>query len=86
MTTDKHTSISQSQSDKEIGEYWDSHSLGDNWDQTQEADIEVRAQRRRRITLDPELYGDIESQAHIRGVAPETLINLWLKERLQSNS
>lgn len=86
MSADKRTPISQAQSEKEIGEYWDTHSLGASWELTQEVDIEIRAQRRRRITVDPELYEHIEAQAHIRGIASETLINLWLKERLQTSS
>ncbi len=45
--------------------------------------FEVRARRRRRITLDPDLYKQLEYQAHARGVLPETLANLWLGERLQ---
>ena len=71
---------------EEIGEYWDSHSLADHWDDTEEVDIEVRAERRRRVTLEPELYSQIESQARRQGVRPETLVNLWLAERLQTAS
>jgi hypothetical protein len=40
-------------------------------------------ERRRRVTLAPELYTSIETQACMRGVLPETLVNLWLAERLQ---
>ena len=36
-------------------DFWDSHSLADYWDQTHEVEIEVRAQRRQRVTLDPEV-------------------------------
>jgi hypothetical protein len=64
--------------------FWDSHSLADYWDQTHEVDIEVRAQRRHRVTLDPEVWQQIVDQAHLRGVSPETLVNLWLMERTQA--
>jgi predicted alpha-1,6-mannanase (GH76 family) len=64
-------------------DFWDSHSLADYWDQTHEVEIEVRAQRRRRVTLDPEVWEQIVDQARIRGVSPETLVNLWLMERVQ---
>ncbi len=76
------TSISKASTLEEIADFWDTHSLADYWDQTHEVDFEVRAQRRRRVTLAPELYARIEVQARIRGVQPETLINLWLAERL----
>ncbi len=81
----QHTSISKARSLEEIADFWDTHSLADYWDQTGEAAFEVRAQRRRRITLDPDVYAQIEAQAHTRGVLPETLENLWLKECLQEH-
>ena len=71
---------------EEVAEYWDSHSLADHWDETEEVAIEVRAERRRRVTLAPEVYSQIESQARLQGVLPETLVNLWLAERLQTAS
>lgn len=79
----KLTDISKAGTVEEIGEFWDSHSLDDYWDQTKEVEFEVRAKHRRRITLDPEIYAQVEVQARTRGISPETLINLWVVERLQ---
>ena len=76
------TSISRARTVEEIGEFWDTHSLADYWDQTYEVEFEVRAKRRRRVTLDPEVYAQLEVQARTRGILPETLVNLWLAERL----
>ena len=76
------TSISKASTLEEIAEFWDTHSLADYWDQTREVDFEVRAKRRRRVTLDPEVYAQLEAQAQARGLLPETLVNLWLAERL----
>jgi len=78
----KQTSISKSRSLEEIADFWDTHSLADYWDQTHEVEFEVRAKRRRRVTIDPEVYSQIELQARTRGILPETLVNLWLIERL----
>lgn len=75
------TSISQASTLEEIGDFWDTHSLDEYWDQTHEVEFTIRAQRRRRITLDPDLYKRLEVQA--RGILPETLANLWLDEQLQ---
>jgi len=80
--TTKLTSISKGRTIEEIGEFWDNHSLADYWDQTEEVKCEVRAKRRRRITLDPEVYSKLEIQARNRGILPETLVNTWLAERL----
>ncbi len=77
------TSLSKTHTPEEAGAYWDHHSVADHWDQTHEVEFKIRAQRRHRITLDPEVYEQIEAKAHIRGIRPETLVNLWLKEHLQ---
>ena len=77
------TSISKAQTLEEIADFWDTHSLADYWDQTHEVEFEVRAKRRRRVTLTPEVYEKVEAQARVQGVLPETLVNLWLAERLQ---
>ena len=77
------TSISKAGTPEEIGDFWDEHSLADFWDQTHEVEFEVKARRRRRVTLEPDVYQRIEEQARARGIAPETLVNVWLIERLQ---
>jgi hypothetical protein len=79
------TSISGGHTVEEIGDFWDEHSLADYWDQTSEVEFTVRARRRRCIALEPDVYRRIEEQAHARGVKPETLVNVWLVERLQAS-
>lgn len=85
MSEDKQTSqtdISNARTEEEIADFWDTHSLDEHWEQTREAAFALRAQRRRRITLDPEVYDRIEAQARARGLMSETLVNLWLKDRI----
>jgi hypothetical protein len=79
------TNISQAQTLEEIGEFWDTHSLNDYWDKTREVEFDVRAKQRKRITLEPEIYKELEVQARVRGIVPETLVNLWLAEKLQAS-
>lgn len=79
------TSISQAATIEEIAEFWETHSLADYWEQTHEVEFEVRARRRRRVTLDPDVYAGLERHARERGILPETLVNLWLLERLQES-
>jgi CopG antitoxin of type II toxin-antitoxin system len=80
------TSISQARTLEEIADFWDSHSLDDYWDQTHEVEFDIRAKRRRRVTLDPDIYEHVAVQARARGISPETLVNLWLAERLNDAS
>jgi hypothetical protein len=79
------TGISKANTLEDIGNFWDSHSLADHWDETHEVVFDVKTQRRRRITIDPELYVKVEAQARTRGLLPETLINIWLSERLKDS-
>jgi hypothetical protein len=68
---------------EEAAEFWDSHDLADYWDLTQEALFEVDIQRRVFLTaLEPELAKKLIACAHKRGVSTETLINLWLAEKV----
>ena len=78
------TSISKARNLEEIADYWDTHSLADHWDETHEVDFEVRMQRKCRVTLAPGIYEKIEKQALEQGILPETLVNSWLAERLQT--
>ncbi|MEK9149679.1 MAG: CopG family antitoxin [Candidatus Desantisbacteria bacterium] len=79
------SSISKASTPEEIADFWDTHSLADYWDKTHEVKFEIRAKRRRRVTLDQEVYMLVEAQARTRGILPETLVNLWLAERFSKN-
>ncbi len=79
----QQSGISQARTLEEIGEFWDTHSLDDFWEETSEARFEVRAKQRRRVTVEPNIYKELETEARVRGVVPETLVNLWLAEKLQ---
>jgi hypothetical protein len=49
------TNISKAETFEEIGEFWDTHSLDDYWDETHEVEFEVRAKQRRRVTVEPQI-------------------------------
>ncbi len=67
----------------EAAEFWDSHDLADYWDLTREVSFEVDIQRRVFLTaLEPELAKKLVACAHKQGVSTETLINVWLAEKL----
>lgn len=71
---------------EEAAEFWDTHDLADYWDLTEEADFEVNLQLRRYlVALDPRLAEKLAAEAHKRGLSTETLINLWLSEKLQES-
>jgi CopG antitoxin of type II toxin-antitoxin system len=75
------------QSVAEAAEFWDNHDLTDYWDQTRDVKIEVDIQRRVFLAaLEPELAKKLVSCARKQGVSTETLINLWLTEKVATAS
>jgi len=77
----------QFKSIEEASEFWDSHDLADYWDWTSKADLEVDIQRRLFLTaLEPELAKKLTDCARKQGVSTETLINVWLSEKLTESA
>lgn len=69
---------------KRIGEFWDTHDLTDYWDKTRESEFDVEVNSEAVFcALDMKLAGQVEEAAHKRGVSADTLINLWIQEKLQ---
>lgn len=81
----KHkTSISEATSYKEIGEFWDTHDLSEFWDKTKEVSFEVDIESEvTYYAVDKLLSEEIQVIAQKRGVTADTLINLWVQEKLQ---
>ena len=77
--SDRKSSVSHATTPQAIGEFWDAHSFEDS-PMVREVEFDVHARRRHRVTLDPDLYEQVESEARVRGVSPETLANRWLTE------
>lgn len=78
------SSISKAASYKEMGVFWDTHDLSDYWDKTAEAEFDVDVKSETVFcALDMKLAGLVEAVAHKRGVSADTLINLWIQEKLQ---
>jgi predicted HicB family RNase H-like nuclease len=69
---------------EEAAEFWDSHDLTDYWDLTREAHFEVDIQRRTFLTaLEPALAKKLATVARKQGISTETLINVWLAEKVK---
>lgn len=80
---DAKSSISQAETYQAIGEFWDAHDLADYWDQTAEADLRVNLRLETvYYPVDRELAVRLAEAARRRGISPETLLNLWVQEKL----
>ena len=79
MDANKLSSISKADSLEKMGEFWDTHDFTD-FDNPDAPDVEFTIISAVPIELD--LLSSVEKQAHRRGVKVETLVNLWLQQKL----
>lgn len=78
------SSLAGAGSYKEIGDFWDRHDLSDFWEGTKEAEFEVDIKSEvMYYALDKNLSGKIREIARKQGISADTLINLWVLEKLQ---
>jgi len=76
-------SISKAKSYKEIGGFWDTHDLAEFWGQTKKASFEVDIESEvTYYSMDKRLAEKVQAIAQERGVSADTLINLWVQEKL----
>lgn len=66
----------------EAGDFWDTHSLADYWGQTREVKNAKLDLARRHLRIDADLARKIHQIARRRGISTETLVNLWLQEKI----
>lgn len=78
MLENKLSSISQADTLEKMGEFWDTHDFT-QFD-TDAPDIEYTINCT--VAIEPDLLAAVEKQAQKRGIGVETLINLWLQEKL----
>lgn len=81
------SSISKAKSYREIGDFWDTHDLSDFWDQTKRIDFDVNIESEiTYYSLEKRLAKEVQSIAQKRGVSADTLINLWVQEKIQEQN
>jgi hypothetical protein len=86
MKKDK-SSISKTKSYSKIGEFWDVHDLSESWEKTRPTRFDVDVQSEIiYCSLDKKLSEQVQSVARERGVSADTLINLWVQEKLQEQN
>ena len=78
MAENKLSSISQTDSLEAMGEFWDTHDFT-QYD-TDAPDVEFTVSSS--VSIEPDLLAAMEAQARLRGIGVETLVNLWLQEKL----
>ena len=83
MAENKLSSIPQAGTLEKIGEFWDTHDFTD-FDNPATPDVEFKITCAVPIELD--LLPSVEKQARLRGVKVETLVNLWLQQKISEHA
>ncbi len=73
------SNISHADTLEKIGNFWDAHDFTD-FDDPNAPDIEYDVSCA--VPIDLELLSAVERQAKLHGVKVETLVNLWLQQKL----
>ncbi|OGL47353.1 MAG: hypothetical protein A2161_12245, partial [Candidatus Schekmanbacteria bacterium RBG_13_48_7] len=73
----------KAQTVEKMGEFWDNHDFTD-FDNSGAPDVKFKVTCAVPIELD--LLTLVEKQAQLRGVKVETLVNLWLQQKLAEYS
>ncbi len=82
MKKDK-SSISKAKSYKEIGDFWDSHDLSDYWDKGKEVEMDIDIESEIFLyAVEKSISEKLQEIAHKRGISADTLLNLWLQEKI----
>lgn len=79
MGANRLSSISHADTEEKVGEFWDTHDFTD-FDDPSLPDVKFEIACA--VPIELELFSALEKQARQRGVQVETLVNLWLQQRL----
>jgi len=79
MEENKASSLSKAKTLEEMGEFWDEHDFTE-FDDPDAPDVVFDITLS--VAIDPDLLASVEKQARLRGVSVETLVNLWLQQKL----
>jgi len=70
-------------STQELVEFFDTHDMGEFWDEMPEVhfDVDIKS-KRYLISVDESLMSKLSEIAKLQQVSLEDLVNLWLKEKV----
>ena len=77
----------QFSSAEEAGGFWDTHSGADYEEYMQEAHFEVDLKRSvKEVRVADQVLREVRKIARQQGIATETLVNLWLQEKVAAST
>jgi hypothetical protein len=87
MAKSKGKTLPASSSISELVDFFETHDMGEYWEQMPEANFEINIKRRKHlVALEEEIATKVTEIAKAKKVSSEALINTWLKEKLRKAS
>lgn len=78
MGKNKLSSISKADTLEKMGEFWDTHDFTEFDTDAPDVEFEISCS----VPIELELLSSVEEHARLHGVKVETLVNLWLQQKL----
>ena len=70
---------------KAASDYWDNNSVSGHQDDMKECEFDVEIEKAPKyLAIEKELSKKVAEISRQRGVTPETLINLWISEKISA--
>lgn len=86
MAGNKLIGLPQFHSLDELVRFFETHDIGEYWDQMPEVEFEVDLKTRRHLfAVEEELAEKVAEIAKVKHVSSEALINSWLREKIRES-
>lgn len=83
MAKSKAKALPPSRSLDELVEFFDTHDMGEYWEDMPEAHFDIAIKRRAHlVAIDEELIGKLAEIARSKRISAERLIHSWLQEKM----
>ncbi len=84
MEKNRSKTLPRSKSVKELVNFFETHDVGDYWEQMPEAHFDVNIKKRKHlVALEEDIVDKLTEIAKAKRVSSESLINTWLKDKLR---
>ena len=84
MEKNKSKTLPRSKSVKELVDFFETHDMGDYWEQMPEAHFDVNIRKRTHlVALEEDIFDKLTEIAKTKKISSESLINTWLKDKIR---
>ena len=84
MEKNKPKILLRSKSVKELVDFFETHDMGDYWEQMLQVHFDVNIKKRKHlVALEEDIVDKLSEIAKSKKVSSEVLINTWLKDKIR---